>query len=75
MFLDVKVNRDGAFDVDILENTNSFVYVWRGNGFVGAEEKPISMGQVCIMLWPFITLREEIFAGTNSCGFGLQPQN
>jgi len=50
MFLDVKVNRNGAFDVDILENTNSFVYVWRGNGFVGAEEKPISMGQVCIML-------------------------
>ena len=46
MFLDIKVNRGAAFDVEFLDNVNSFVYVWRGNGFAGAEEKPITMGQV-----------------------------
>ena len=46
MFLDIKIERAGSFDVSIPENTNSFVYIWRGNGFLGAEKKPAAMGQV-----------------------------
>jgi len=46
MFLDIKINRGSSFDVSIPENTNSFVYIWRGNGFIGSDKKPVTMGQV-----------------------------
>lgn len=49
MFLDIKVNRGASFDVSIPENMNSFVYVWRGNGFLGEKNKPVTMGQVATL--------------------------
>ena len=49
MFLDIKINRGGSFDVSIPENTNSFVYVWRGNGFIGSDKKLVTMGQVSFL--------------------------
>jgi len=49
MFLDIKVNRGASFDVSIPENTNSFVYVWRGNGFLGSENRPVTMGQIAVL--------------------------
>lgn len=49
MFLDIKVNRGSSFDVSIPKNMNSFVYVWRGNGFLGPEKKAAKMGQVAVL--------------------------
>ena len=44
MFLDIKVEKGGKFDVAIPENYNCFAYIWRGSGSFG--DRSATMGQV-----------------------------
>ena len=48
-FLDITISKGNSFDVSIPEKSNSFVYIWRGKGFIGAENQPAAIGQVCFV--------------------------
>lgn len=49
LYLDIRVNKGNTFEVDIPKGYNSFVYIWRGKGFLGAENLPADIGKVAVL--------------------------
>ncbi|KAK3742081.1 hypothetical protein QZH41_005908 [Actinostola sp. cb2023] len=49
MFLDIHVEKGGAFTQEVPEQYNGFAYVWRGEGKLGMEEIAATMGQVALL--------------------------
>ncbi len=46
LVLDIRISPGNEFEVDIPNDFNAFVYVWRGAGFLGVEGKAAKMGDV-----------------------------
>ncbi|XP_077866506.1 uncharacterized protein LOC100373721 [Saccoglossus kowalevskii] len=49
MYLDIRLQPGARFTQDVPESYNGFVYVWKGAGYLGNDEKTANMGQVGIL--------------------------